>query len=62
MITATVLAVFFVPAFFVAMQGLSDLLGGRRKAPAPVEEVEDLTGAETTDDHPVPALVARNGH
>ncbi|MFO0849777.1 MAG: multidrug efflux RND transporter permease subunit [Gemmataceae bacterium] len=30
MITATVLAVFFVPSFFVAFQGLAELLGGRR--------------------------------
>src|SRR5207248_1352839 len=31
MITATFLAVFFVPAFFVAMQGLSELINGPPK-------------------------------
>lgn len=30
MITATILAVFFVPAFYVAMQSLSERIGGRR--------------------------------
>jgi multidrug efflux pump len=36
MITATVLAIFFVPVFYVAVRGLSDRLGRKRPA-APIQ-------------------------
>jgi HAE1 family hydrophobic/amphiphilic exporter-1 len=58
MITGTVLAVFFVPAFFVAMQWLSDLFAGRgarHRVEPPASDIETVTDA------PVPALVGANG-
>jgi len=39
MVTSTVLAVFFVPAFYVAVQGLIELLNGPPKAKAVVTDV-----------------------
>jgi HAE1 family hydrophobic/amphiphilic exporter-1 len=51
MITSTVLAVFFVPAFFVAIQGLSELIGGKRprahtKPSEPSDEFVPLANGE----------------
>jgi HAE1 family hydrophobic/amphiphilic exporter-1 len=44
MITSTVLAVFFVPAFFVALQGLSELIGGKPAPPADRPPADDRPG------------------
>jgi hypothetical protein len=41
MLAATILAVFFVPVFFVLMQGLGDL---RRRRPAPSPAVTSDSG------------------
>ena len=43
MITSTVLAVFFVPVFYVAMQWLIELING---PPKPIQEEPDLPGLE----------------
>jgi hydrophobic/amphiphilic exporter-1 (mainly G- bacteria), HAE1 family len=61
MITSTVLAVFFVPAFYVAVQGLAELIGGPPKpipkgdgsADPPVELTPDADHARPATPPPV---------
>ncbi len=54
MITSTVLAIFFVPAFYVAIQGLIELINGPPKAIPKDDEPVELTPERRPHAGPVP--------
>lgn len=54
MITSTVLAVFFVPVFYVAIQGLIELISGPPRKPGD-EPTKEVAPAYTPA-HGVPAI------
>lgn len=58
MITATILAVFFVPAFYVAMQSLSERLNRRSRKDLPKQQhdLELVAVEQTGDTHPAAML------